>query len=394
MIGSHEALFNASQGRMAPRVVAPPKTPLEPYKGSNWLASDLATAQSGLSSTPTGTYGRIVSSPATGGLTAKGKYGGFFSAADEQSAIEGGALNLRENVAPTLMAKAEAFYNKLDPMYGEASKGPSRFFMKPGMSQMPGVDPNRTNVTQGGYIDKIVNPSRRYANQLNDWYATQAKPAQEYNATAMQIQSTPLSQLAAQIATSAYGMNYDLATSKFSGLDAKYFKEQEDAAAMAETQKAAAAFAASSKENAALNIPASGWKAYKATEAENAKTAAKIPGEYQRLVQDATQLKASALESATSQTSEQIYSSLNKEFTFKNPDDNTEIVSNGAGAIAKMNTYIDAGDTKAANALMTNIAGSTSEGQQQLVRILTAMFKLRVTNTGTQTQANSFYSTR
>jgi hypothetical protein len=384
MIGSHDDLFNASQGRMAPRVVTPSVIPASNINDARARATALAVSAAGAGNT--NLYNTILGNTtrATGGLSSGGKYGGFFSAGDQQTAIEGSAINFYENTPQILNAKADAFYKKLDPMYGEASKGPSRFFMKPGMSQMPGVDPNRTNVTQGGYIDKIVNPSRQYANQLNDWYAQQAKPAAEYQATAAQIQTTPLSELATRFATSAYGMNPDLAVGKFRSLDKTYAAEQQDAALRAQDQK----------EALSLGIPVSSLKAYKATQAANDKIAAGIPKQYQTLVQDATQLKASALESATSQTSEQIHASFGKEFTFKNPDDNTEIVSNGAGAIAKMNTYLDAGDTKAANALMTNIAGSTSEGQQQLVRILTAMFKLRVTNTGTQTQANSFYSTR
>ena len=381
MLGSHKDLFNASQGRMAPRAATPPPPPASDINDARARATALAVSAAGGGNT--NTYNSILGNAtrATGGLSAKGKYGGFFSAGDQQAAIEGSAINFRENIPQTLDAKAQAFYNKLDPMYGKAALGAQQT-----VRGSMGFNPKSSSAASFRQFEETSQnrtaPLRTYAASLNDWYTEQAKPAAQYVATAAQIRTTPLSELATRFATSTYGMNPDLAVGKFRGLDKTYATEQEETAQRAQDQK----------EAMALGIPVAELKSYKATQAENAKTAAGIPKQYQTLVENATQTKASALESATSQTSEQIHASLGTEFTFTNPDDNKAIVSNGAGAIDKLNKYINAGDLKSANALITNVAASTSEGQQQLVRILTAMFKLKVTNTGTQTQANSFYT--
>jgi hypothetical protein len=359
MLGSRDELYNASQGRMPSRVTATPSPVIQPYSGNPINATNLATAQLATNG-PTNTYGRIVSSPATGGLSAGGKYGGFFSASDEQAAIEGSARNLRENVAPTLQAKAQAFYNKLDPMYAEVAGSPERYFQAQrggyNSAQMPSVNPNMKTVTPGGYIDKIVNPSRQYANQLSDWYSSQSKPAQEYNATALQIQNTPLSQLASQIATTGYGMNPDLATAKFAGLDTQYYNEQENAKSMAEH-----------------GMPAAQWKA---SQAENDKAIAALPQQYQTALQDKVGYKASALESITGQTSQQLYSYLSPQYSIKDPDTNSNVVLNGATVVDKMRKYISAGDDKSAQAIINGLVADPTPGNQDLVRILNAMYKL------------------
>jgi hypothetical protein len=371
---------------MTPRAVTPPAPILEQYLGGLSGAervNSLAQAQMAGSSDLTKTYQSQLNNfnRASGGLSAKGKYSGFFSAGDQQSAIEGAARGIKDS-AKTYRAKADAFINKLDSIYGEASKGPSRVFISQGMSQLPSVDERKWGeINPNGYINKIVNPSRRYANQLNDWYVKQSPPAVDYRATADQIDTTPISSLATRIATSAYGMNPDLAAGKFIGLDKTYFAEQEDAAAQAVIQK----------EANKLGIPAAEYKSYKETEAANAKITAGYPKQYQTLVEKTTRFKASDLESATNQTSEQLYSSFASQFDFTDPDTSTPTVANGAGVISKLRKYIDSGDAKSANNLITNIAASQSKGQQQLVRILTAMFKLGITNTGKQTQANSMY---
>jgi hypothetical protein len=69
---------------------------------------------------------------------------------------------------------------------------------------------------------------RQYASQLGKWMETNAAPGFEYLNTAQQIEGTPVSTLAEQIATQQYGMNPDLAAGKFSGLDETYFKRNRD----------------------------------------------------------------------------------------------------------------------------------------------------------------------
>ena len=380
MIGSYDGLLNASQGRMAPRTVVPPPPPASDINDARARATALAVSAAGGGNT--NTYNNLLGSAtrATGGLSAKGKYGGFFSAGDQQAAIEGSAINFRENIPETLDAKAQAFYNKLDPMYGKAALGAQQT-----VRGSMGFNPKSSSAASFRQFEETSQnrtaPLRTYAANLNDWYTGQAKPAAEYQATAAQIRTTPLSELATRFATSSYGMNPDLAIGKFRGLDKAYATEQEESAQRAADQR----------EAMALGIPAAELKSYKATEAANAKITAGIPKQYQDLVQNTTRFKASDLESATNQTSEQLYSSFASQFDFTDPDDNKPTSANGAGVISKLREYIDSGDAKSANNLITNIAASQSQGQQQLVRILTAMFKLGISNTAKQTDDNSQY---
>jgi hypothetical protein len=371
-IGSLSDLFNSSQGRMVRRVATPPppNTPVVPYKGTVSRISELATDKYAMGNP---SLNRAISSPARGGLSSGGKYGGFFSATDQQAAIEGSAINLRENVGPDLQAKAEAFYKKIDPMYGEASKGPSRYYMKPGMSQMPGVDPNRTNVTQGGYIDKIVNPSREYANKLNDWYQTQSAPAQEYMGTAQRIAATPLSQLAAQTAVAGYGMNPDLATSKFANLDYEYLKRTRDAQSINE-----------------YGVPYDEFKAkqddllYGTSEKKLALQDERVASaELDRV----TGLGSKYLSATTGQTATQMYNILGKEFKFNNPQTKTEENTSGAFFAQQYSQYLRDGKSSEASTLLNSIPSD----KQDLKRLLLAIQSVFTSKAGKSAIATMTY---
>lgn len=185
---------------------------------------------------PTETYGKIIGglTASRGGLSSEGKYGGFFSAEDQRAAIEGAAIGARENIVPTLRTKAQERYGELGRMRGEAMKAPSRISLAGVTSAMPSVPTYLKEATPGGYIEKVVNPQRQYAETLGQWYQEQARPAEEYLQTAQQIEMTPLSSLAERIAVSQYGMNPDLARGRFSEVDAKYWKGKRDQQYMAQ----------------------------------------------------------------------------------------------------------------------------------------------------------------
>lgn len=179
---------------------------------------------------PTKTYGNIIGglTASRGGLSSEGKYGGFYSAEDLRSAIEGAAIGTRETIAPTLRAKAQERYGELGRMRGEAMKAPSRISLAGVTSAIPSVPTSMREATPGGYVEKIVNPQRAYAETLGQWYQEQAKPAEEYLQTAQQLEMTPLSSLAERIAVSQYGMNPDLARGRFADIDAKYWQGKRD----------------------------------------------------------------------------------------------------------------------------------------------------------------------
>ena len=359
MIGSYDSLLKASQGRMAPRVVTPPPA-VEPYSGgldSASRANSLAQAQMAGGPSLLGGFNR-----ASGGLSAKGKYSGFFSAGDQEAAIIGAATDLKGDAA-TYRAKADAFMKKLDPIYVESSKGPSRAFTSQGTAQMPGVDPRRS-VTPGGYVDKIVNPSRKYANQLNDWYAQQSAPAVKYRATAEQIERTPISEFATQIATNSYGMNPDLARGKFAGLDATYYKQQQDANSMAnygmpydEYQKQQEDLAFGTKDK----------KINSAIEAEAASELDSIAG-----------VGSSFLSAATGQTAAQMYKVAENEFTFTDPKDGNKKQANGLYVIKQYSTYLDEGKLGEAE----NLLNSIPKERQDLSRLIRALQSVKLQKMG------------
>jgi hypothetical protein len=359
MIGSYDSLLKASQGRMAPRVVTPPPA-VEPYSGgldSASRANSLAQAQMAGGPSLLSGFNR-----ASGGLSAKGKYSGFFSAGDQQAAIEGAAMDLKSDAA-TYRAKADAFMKKLDPVYGEASKGPSRAFTSQGTAQMPGVDPRRS-VTPGGYIDKIVNPSRKYANQLNDWYAQQSAPAVKYRATAEQIERTPISEFATQIATNSYGMNPDLARGKFANLDETYYKQQRDANSMANYGMPYDEYKAQQDE---LDF---GTRDKKITAADEAFAA--------RELDRVTGIGSNYLSATTGQTAQQMYAITSQQFKYTDPDDNKEKATTGERMVEQYGVYIDEGNMDAANKLLNAVPAD----KQSLRRLMEALQSVKLQKMG------------
>lgn len=359
MIGSYDSLLKASQGRMAPRVVTPPPA-LEPYTGgldSATLANSMAQTQMAGGPSLLGGFNR-----ASGGLSGKGKYSGFFSAGDQEAAIIGAATDLKGDAA-TYRAKADAFMKKLDPIYSEASKGPSRAFMSQGTAQMPGVDPRRP-VTPGGYVDKIVNPSRKYANQLNDWYAQQSAPAVKYRATAEQIDRTPISEFATQIATNSYGMNPDLARGKFAGLDATYYKQQQDVNSMANYGMPYDEYKAQQDE---LDYGTRDKKITAANEADAARELDKFTG-----------TGSNYLSAATGQTAQQMYAITSQQFEFTDPDDGIKKATSGERMVQQFAVYIDEGNMDAANALLNAVPGD----KQSLRRLMQALQSVKLQKMG------------
>lgn len=380
MIGTIEGLVNAARGRIAPRSVTEPIQPVAADTGfSNAQLRRTALAQSAADVFASGktvptqanpVYSQVLSraTRATGGLDPEGKYGGFSNAGDLQTAIEGAAISLGRTSTPSaLRAKAEAFYNKIDPMYSEAAKGPSRAFMKPYMSQMPSVDPRR-QYNPEGYVGKVVNPSRQYATKLSEWYTQQTAPAENYLQTAQQLEATPLSALATQIATSAYGMNPDLAAGKFTGLDNKYYTQLRDQQSIAQ-----------------YGVPYAQWKDMEAARIKEEKT---IPSRWSAAIESTTGYNSSAMSALTAQTPEQMYATYGQDYTYKDPETNKDVVANGQGIVDIMRKYLTTGETDLALKLAESL------GEQDIARILNAMYNLGSTKNIRTKQTNAIYSGR
>ena len=387
-ISTLSELFNASKGQIAPRSFILPE-PVNPGIGesqdrrtalartaSQALAAPLkivnGVEQPAISKQPNPVFSSIMSGTrrAGGGLNPEGKYSGFTNAGDLQTAIEGSAISLGRTSTPqSLRAKAEALYNKIDPMYSGATGTPERAFQEQrggyNSSQMPGVDPNKEYSSEG-YVGKIVNPSRQYANQLNDWYKKQALPAENYLESAQQLEATPLSYLAQQIATSAYGMNPDLAAGKFTTLDDRYYAQQRDVESMDE-----------------YGMPYAEYKDKTALFDKNQKAIIK---QYADTIESTSGYKANALAALTAQTPEQMYASYGVNYTYKDPETKNEVVKNGQAIVQIMREYLYAGELDFARDLADSL------GSQDLARILNAMYNLGATRDIRTKETNAIYS--
>jgi hypothetical protein len=144
-----------------------------------------------------------------------GKYAGFNTEGALQNAIKGSAINFRTQYPENLRAEALKRYTDLNTMIGPGTKAITKDLF------------GGTQESYGQYQD--------YGKRLGSWYKENTAPAEEYYKTAQQIESTPLSQLAAQIASSKYGQNRDWATSTFSNLDAEYASTLRDQRYLEET---------------------------------------------------------------------------------------------------------------------------------------------------------------
>jgi hypothetical protein len=341
---------------MAPRVVTPP--PVQPGGLSeNISANTLAQAKLAKGSSLLGNFER-----ASGGLSAKGKYSGFFSAGDQEAAIIGAATDLKGD-AETYRAKADAFINKLDPMYlGARNRAQSI------TRDTMGFNPKSSSAANFRMFEETSQdrtaPLRTYASQLNDWYSQQSAPAVKYRATADQIDSTPISEFAAQIATNSYGMNPDLARGKFAGLDATYYKQQQDAKSMANYGMPYAEYQAQQDEDDF------GTRDKKITSANEAFAA--------RELDSFTGTGSNYLSAATGQTAEQMYGITQQEFKFVDPDDGNTKPTTGQRMIQQFGIYIDEGKLGEANKLLNAVPGD----KQSLRRLMQALQSVKLQKMG------------
>ena len=359
MIGSRDDLYSAAMGKPKKKIFDPPRQPRTP----NTVAAELpADYQFDPESSPTtATLANLLASGATSaGRSSKGKYGGFYSGGDLDAAIRGSTFNLKENIAGQLERIGNERMSTLGSMRGQALADASRKintnqynFISPSAASAPAT-PGMA-VAPGGFVDKYVNPLRQYSSQLADWYAGQAKPAEEYLATASQIQNAPASELAATIATRQYGMNPNLALGKFGTLDAEYSNRQRDLLSM---QNYGMPYQQYQDQQKAL------LDQQKLITNQNM-TAMTTE------IQTRTGLSAKRLSETTGQTVDQMYNTLNKQYDVDGQ------IYNGAGAVDEVLKLLDT-DVNAAKDLVEALQASA--GGQQIGLLLNAILKYYVSN--------------
>lgn len=215
MIGSIVDLRNAARGKTVRTTSTPPPAPTpqlgsptnpksSSYAGSQgYIPYDAPIQTTGVMGqsygTPTQTYAQML---AGSGSSGSGKYGGFNTEGALQNAIRGGAINFATLAPTNLRAAAQQRYADVNKV-------------------MAPVQQKITKDLFGGTIESY-NQLRPYKAQLKDWYKENVTPAEDYVQTAQQIESTPISSLASQIATTRYGQSPDWATSVFKDLDTEF----------------------------------------------------------------------------------------------------------------------------------------------------------------------------
>lgn len=365
MIGSYDSLVKAANGKFPVKTIPQPQQPAADDFGNASPYLEAMQRRIGASQTPdqrvasgstanavlqqpTSTYQSLlgqVTRP-TGGLSSKGKYGGFYSAGDLQSAIEGSAKRFATQVPGFLRSQAAGRYSQIDPMYNEAFFGGQKTAAREaggGVRAFEEATQQRTPLL------------RQYANSLGEWYAQQAAPAEEYLTTAQQIESEPISNLAATIATRAYGMNPDLARGKFAGLDKTFFEEQRNAQYMQQ-----------------YGMP---YEKYSWLESQNTSAARAAAQKQIAQIEASTGLNINQIRSQSGMNDSAMYNALNmKDVQYEDPNgdiqqvDAEDIIGNA------LQMYQD-GDQEGLNEFVTQVGNV--EGQADLANLIRAIIGLQ-----------------
>lgn len=363
MLGTKTDLIKAANGifrpRVAPQVEQPtPQAPPSPYEQaiSRRLALSMTPDQRlasteaapGASMAPTSSYQKLLSGVTRpmGGLSSKGKYGGFYSAGDLESAISGSAMRFATEVPSYLRSQAGQRYSDLESMYGKAMLG--------GQSTVA--------QRQGGgfraFEEATQNRSpllRDYANNvLGNWYAQNAAPAEEYLATAQQIESTPVSNLATAIASQAYGMNPDLARGKFSGLDQRMFEERRNQQYMSQ-----------------FGVP---YEQYKFQQDQQLGTAREMAKSQVAAIEAATGMNLSQIRDFSGLNDTAVYNALTMG-DVQYEQDGEIVASPAASVVQEALGMFNSGDEEGLNSFIENIR--QSEGQSDVARLIEAIVGLQ-----------------
>ena len=281
----------------------------------------------------TPTYSNIISqySRSPYGLSNKGKYGGFYNASDQEAAIRGSAESIVEQV-PVLRSIADQRFADVEKAYWDALGSAQNKYLQ--ANPLPERSVRAMEEVQGGRVPGL----REYFPKLGSWYQENVAPAQEYLRTASQIETTPISDLAQQIAVSAYGMNPEQARGKF-GVDLSSDTAMKD-----------------------YNFKRLYGKTYQEIDAEMKKQTElfgpKAQAEtYKQALESLTGMPIAQLQSSSGRAPAELYSAVTSgaEIPYKGKDSNgTDISGNYAPSALFSNfmAYINAGDYKKAEEWM------------------------------------------
>jgi len=255
-------------------------------------------------------------------------------------------MRFATEVPSYLRSQAGQRYSDLESMYGKAMLG--------GQSTVA--------QRQGGgfraFEEATQNRSpllRNYANNvLGNWYAQNAAPAEEYLATAQQIESTPVSNLATAIASQAYGMNPDLARGKFSGLDQRMFEERRNQQYMSQ-----------------FGVP---YEQYKFQQDQQLGTAREMAKSQVAAIEAATGMNLSQIRDFSGLNDTAVYNALTMG-DVQYEQDGEIVASPAASVVQEALGMFNSGDEEGLNSFIENIR--QSEGQSDVARLIEAIVGLQ-----------------
>lgn len=352
MISSFKELKQAASGKMPRTTTSPtaeeipqPEAPsASAYPGymapgqSRSLANLMAANTSGVPGStivaPTPMYQQYTSgTPFASGT----KYAGFPTEGALKSAIQGGAINMATMLPQNLRSAANVRFSELEKLSGPGRKA---------------IEKDLFGGTQDSYKQY-----QEYGRELGDWYAQNAAPAVEYARTAQQLEQTPISRLAQNIATTRYGQNYDWATDQFRNLDTEYAAMQRNQRYMEQTGMPYDEYVAQLQERDRINK-------YQSSIANEA-------------LQAATGLRGNYITSVTARTPQQLQTALQSTVKYQDPKTQYEegMASEGTGEeVIKMGKqYINDRDYQSAFDLATSLE---DEGFPDAAYIIYSMLKV------------------
>lgn len=317
--------------------------PISSYLGSDRFA------------TPTNTFANIL---ATGGYRGSGKYSGFNTASDLETAVIGSAYDLMDYYVPQLRASAAQYRGDVESAKTDAYRQAMNQVMAGVTGRIPALPMGVTEVPEGSVYATKINPLRGYKQQLQDWGATAETmaPAQEYLTTAQQIESTPMAELARSIAIQRYGMDPMLARGKFANIGQDYWQKERDEEYMARYGMPYEEY--KFQQDQLMNEQ----RGYTKEQQEQAES----------YIESLTGLRTSTLSELTAQSPLQLYDVLSSgQYEIPDPETGETGVFTGAGVINAVRNSISSGDVDNLRVILESVqATPDGEGMALLVAAL------------------------
>lgn len=380
-LGTQKDLLAAASGKKARDTTTPPSrmvpvqpvsTPspinisqyaFRPYRDLASTANELEPTQVGPISdyfrsdrfaTPTNTFAKIL---ATGGYQGPGKYSGFNTASDLESAVIGSAYDLMDYYVPQLRSEAMGLERNITSAKDQAYRDAMNSVMAGVTGKIPALPMGTTEVPEGSVYATKINPLRRYQQQLKDWQAETMQPAEEYLTTAQQIESTPMSELARSIAIQRYGMDPMLARGKFATAGQDYWQKQRDEEYMA---MYGMPYEQYKFEQDQLMTEQRGYSKEQQEQAES-------------YIESLTGLRTSTLSELTAQSPIQLYNVINTgQYEIPDPETGEVGVYNGAAVVDAVRESISAGDTENLRSILESVQ-MTPQGEAMALLIAALM---------------------